>query len=270
MINYYTISPEPALANYVRSFWVLEGVVNTKAPYIHRTMADGGAELFFHYRGIFDELHTDGRQERSVASGISGPSKKYSRFSIHENFGMFGVYLYPFALQKLFNIPASALSNEMPDLKTLFGQEGANLEERMMLAAGNLQRTEILNNFFRKQLLKNYCTDAPLLHAIHHVVQQKGNINVDELAARCFLSKRQFERRFRTCSGFTPKLYSRIIRFQAAAGLYGNKFKSLTEIAYNCGYYDQSHFIHDFKEFSGYHPRKYFSGNAEGVEWRDC
>lgn len=48
-----------------------------------------------------------------------------------------------------------------------------------------------------------------------------------------------------------------------------NKKKSLTDIAYDCGYYDQSHFINDFKEFSGYHPSQYFSGQTEGTTWKD-
>jgi len=89
------------------------------------------------------------------------------------------------------------------------------------------------------------------------------------LANDYFLSERQFERQFRKFSGFSPKLFSRIVRFQSALTQYGNNEKSLTEIALETGYYDQSHFIHDFKEFSGYHPKQYFSGNSGAIEWRD-
>ncbi len=80
---------------------------------------------------------------------------------------------------------------------------------------------------------------------------------------------RQFERKFKQFSGFSPKLFSRIIRFQSAIKKYDDKKMPLTEIAYECGYYDQSHFIHDFKEFSGYSPMQYFSGKAEGVEYKE-
>ncbi|MBC8045504.1 MAG: AraC family transcriptional regulator, partial [Fimbriimonadaceae bacterium] len=93
--------------------------------------------------------------------------------------------------------------------------------------------------------------------------------NVEQLARQNFLSIRQFERNFKEFSGFRPKLFSRIIRFQSALSEYDNKGKPLTEIAYACGYYDQSHFIHDFKEFSGHYPKHYFSGKAEGAEYRD-
>ena len=72
--------------------------------------------------------------------------------------------------------------------------------------------------------------------------------------------------------GFPPKLYSRITRFQAALGEYGSG-KSLTDIAYDCGYYDQSHFINDFREFSGYNPKVYFSGQLKAPiisKHKDC
>jgi transcriptional regulator GlxA family with amidase domain len=94
-------------------------------------------------------------------------------------------------------------------------------------------------------------------------------VDVNALAGKCFLSRRQFERNFKACSGFSPKLYTRIIRFQAAAKEYGMQYQSLTDIAYRCGYYDQSHFIHDFKEFSGFHPKEYFYGKPEGLDYRD-
>lgn len=92
---------------------------------------------------------------------------------------------------------------------------------------------------------------------------------VEALAKQVFQSTRQFERTFKQFAGFNPKLFSRIIRFQTALGEYHNKDKSLTEIAYECGYYDQSHFIQDFKEFSGHNPKEYFSGKTEATEWRD-
>jgi AraC-like DNA-binding protein len=267
MIGYFTIQPKPAISNYVRAFWILEGK-NLNWPYTHRTTADGGAELFFHYKGVFDELHTGNKIERSCATGISGPTQKFNRFRIQENFAMFGVYLYPFALQRIFNIPATALSNELTDLQTLMGQEGSDLEEQIMLAENNIERAQIMTAFIEKRLARNYLADPSLFSAIHYVIKTKGTVKIEDLAARHFLSSRQFERKFKTFSGFSPKLYSRIIRFQTATNHYGNKNKTLTDIAYDCGYFDQSHFIHDFKEFSGYVPKQYFSGHAEGTEWR--
>lgn len=268
-MRYYTMAPPSSLSGYIKCFWVLEGQASDALPYVHRAMADGCVELVFHYQGIFDELLSQGTRERSWTSGISGPSRYYRRFSIEQPFSIFGVYMYPFSVERFFKIPASAVCNSMPELYDLMGQEGKDLEEQVMLACNNATRFQLLTTFFEKKLQQ--LTDQPpgIFSSISYILQTRGQVNVDEMAQRSFLSVRQFERNFKQFAGFSPKLYTRIIRFQAAVQQYGNRAISLTDIAYRCGYYDQSHFIHDFKEFSGHHPRNYFLGNAEGTEWRN-
>lgn len=128
---------------------------------------------------------------------------------------------------------------------------------------------EIERSFLENKLSKNYLNQPDVFSCINDIIQSKGVTDIKTLADRHFLSLRQFERKFKHFSGFSPKLFSRIIRFQSAIKRYDNKKMPLTEIAYDCGYYDQSHFMHDFKEFSGYHPMQYFSGGAEGVEYKE-
>ncbi|MFT3827113.1 MAG: helix-turn-helix transcriptional regulator [Chitinophagaceae bacterium] len=267
---YYTIPAPPSLAGYIRFFWVLEGNASGEMPYVHRSMADGCAELLFHYKGVFDELLPQGGRKASFISGISAPSRQFRRFIIDRPFAMFGAWLYPFAITRLFNIPVAAISNTMPDLHSLLGQEGRELEEQMMLAADNTIRVQLLTAFLEKKLHTGTVKQPAIFSSISYLLQTRGQVSVNELAGRSFLSIRQFERNFKQFAGFSPKLYTRIIRFQAAMQQYGNRRTSLTDIAYQCGYYDQSHFIHDFKEFSGHHPRHYFSGKAEGTEWKEA
>lgn len=265
-MKYYTIPPPPSLSGYVRFFWVLE----SDDPYTHRSMADGCVEMVFHYNGIFDEVMPDNKPEKSYASGIQGPSQYFRRFTISKGFGIFGVYLYPFAVTQLFSLPTTEITNQMPDMETFMGQRGKDLEEKIMLATDNAQRVKIMSEFLENQLLKNNSTPHYLCRAIRDIIQRKGNIRVNDIAAQHFLSTRQFERKFKELAGFAPKLYARIIRFQAATFEYCNKHKSLTDIAYECGYYDQSHFINEFKAFSGFHPKAYFSGATEATAWIDA
>ncbi len=267
-MTYYTLQPSQKLSPFVKCFWVLEDNRANENPYIHRTLANGFPELIFHYRGIFDEIFPGGI-ERSFTSGIHGQTQKFRRFIIKENFGIFGVYLYPSAIPQFFSSPATELTDEMPDLEALLGQEGKFLEEKMMTARDNVQRVKIISAFLGEKISENYLYQPDVFSCINHIIQSKGVANIKTLAGKHFLSVRQFERKFKQFSGFPPKLFSRIIRFQAAIKKYDNKKLPLTEIAYECGYYDQSHFIHDFKEFSGYHPMKYFSGKAEGTEYKD-
>ncbi len=267
MFSYQLIPPHPALAPYVRSYWILEAALEPGQPYTHRTMADGCAEMVFHFKGRFTELY-DNHSELSFYSGIHGQSGAFRRFLINESFGIFGVYLYPYALWRLFRLQATDLSNQMPDLGLVLGSEGKIMEERMMLAATHQARIELLNHWLLEKVKRYEARQPPVFKAIQEIILNRNNTNVQKMATDHFLSVRQFERNFKQYAGLSPKLFSRIIRFQQALNNYG-KGHSLTDIAYQCGYYDQAHFIHDFKTFSGYNPAAYFSGNNEATQYFD-
>jgi len=267
-MRYLTIPPSPKLAPYVRMFWVYEGEASEQKPYVYRGYADGCTEMVFHYRGVYDQL-IDGKQVGSLAAGIQGQASRYSRFIVDRDWGIFGCYLYPFALPKLFALPATDFTDSLTGFGSVLGREGIELEELMLTAADNLDRVAILTDFLERRLC-DVRTEEPLVFAaIGHIINTRGLVNVRELAREYFLSNRQFERKFKEFAGFSPKTYSRIIRFQAALKEYGSN-KSLTDIAHDCGYYDQSHFINDFKEFTGYKPKIYFSGQAEGSEYLEA
>jgi AraC-like DNA-binding protein len=268
-MRYYTIPPPPSLAAYVRYFWVLEGEASIAQPYIHHSMADGCAELLFHYNGVFDELITDKRTESSFRSGIAGQTKMTRRFVIQQNFSMFGAWLYPFAITELFAIPATAITDQMPDLRSALGNEAVELEEKIMLANDTASRVSILSGLLEKKLPRAKKQAPGIFETIQHIISTNGMTNVEELAKRNFLSTRHFERNFKNATGFNPKLFSRIIRFQSVLNNYGKENGSLTGMAYEAGYCDQSHFIHDFKQFSGHNPKAYFSGKTGATQWRD-
>lgn len=248
---------------------MLEGEASGDNPYVHRSMADGCAELLFHYNGIFDELVPDNSIESSFQSGIGGQSQIVRRFIIKNNFGIFGAYLYPFALSQLFSLPATELSNQMLDLKTLMGEKADEINEKIMLVPDNRSRVNILARFLEDKLSKAKKPPPGVFETIRHIIAINGMTSVEDLAKRNFLSTRHFERNFKRFAGFSPKLFSRIIRFQSAASQFGKVEKSLTSIAYDAGYYDQSHFIQDFKSFSGHTPKEYFSGKTETTKWKE-
>lgn len=268
-MKYYVTPPPLELAPYVRFFWGFEGagISTGHDPYVYRSMADGCLEMVFHYKGLWEELTPRGK-ENSFVSGMHGQSQHFRRFITEEDFGIFGVYFYPFAATILFELPANWLSNEMADMKTCFGAQGAALEEQIVLASSYDERIAITTQFLQKRLTRSDKADKGICLTIRKIIESKGQTDIEALAKNQFLSLRQFQRNFRLYAGFSPKLYCRIIRFHAAMNHYRKAYRSLTDIAYDCGYYDQSHFIREFKEFSGYHPKQFFWGRSEGIEWR--
>ncbi|WP_422079906.1 DUF6597 domain-containing transcriptional factor [Ulvibacterium sp.] len=264
-MKFQTFKPSRQLTTFVKSFWTLE----SDQPYTHYSMADVCPELLFHFRGQFDELHDSGKKEKSFTAGIHGQTRITRKFQISQGFGIFGVSLYPQAIPLLFGIPTNEISNYMPDLNILLKAEGDELEEKIATASDNFQRKKIIEDFIESKLSQYHKEQLPVFSCINAIIENRGQTKVRQLANDCFISERQFERQFLKFSGFTPKLFSRIVRFQSVLSKYQNVEKSLTVIALDAGYYDQSHFVHDFKEFSGHLPKDYFSGNSDVTKWRN-
>src|SRR4029453_12970107 len=220
-MKYQTIPPSPKPAQYVRCFWIYEGEASTARPYIYRAYANGCAELVFHYQSTFDQL-IDGQAERSFAAAIHAQARKHSRFVVHQNWGIFGCYLYPYALPRLFSFPANDFTDRETDFQSVLGGEGKELEERMLTASGNSHRLQILSHFLENRLAINRREEPLVFASIGQIINRRGLVSVREMARENFLSHRQFERKFKEFSGFPPKLFARINRFQAALTQYGN------------------------------------------------
>ena len=267
-MNFYTIAPPAHLSEYIRFFWVLEGKASKPNPYVHRTMANGCVELFFHYQGGFGELDNGDLIFPSKRSGIQGQTQFFRRFKVEVDFGIFGAYLFPHILPLVFSVSSLEMSNQEPSFDEVLGNVGANLEEQIMLAPNNDTRAFILGNFIERRLTQAKSVKPGIMESIQMIVKQGGRQNVNQLASQNFLSVRQFERNFKTYAGFSPKLYSRIVRFQSTLAYYKQNIP-LAAIALENGYYDQSHFIHEFRQFSGHNPKAYFSGTTESTRWKD-
>jgi AraC-like DNA-binding protein len=255
-VNYKIIKPPQQLSDYVRFFWYLETNAATDKPFVHHAFAYPCPEIVFCYKGQF-KYSLESGPEKILTSGIFGQTQTFSKVSSSAEFGVFGFYLYPHALPQLFRLPASEITNQSVDIKAFCGKEGEILEERIMLAPNNDHRLKLVCDFLESRL-KNERTEYKQIFSSINLIPTTCRItSVRALAGNSFLSVRQFERRFKEFSGFSPKLFLRITRFNSVLNK-AFQDKSLAQIAYECGYYDQSHFIHDFQKFSGHNPKEYF------------
>lgn len=247
-MSYITIAPCKELRDFVQHFWVAkwdeQSLATTSTYYM---TASSLTEMAFGFNG--SDL---------AFSSIQGQTANNSQFIASGFYELFGVSLYAEAVPVLFHTPACELNDHFISPDTLLGQDGQTLTEKIALARTTQERISIISDYFVLQLSRQWIGDPAITSAVQLIRQQRGNVNIAKLSDDFCLSKKQFERRFRAASGFNPKLFSRIVRFEAALSNYSN-FENLTGAAYANGYYDQAHFIHDFKAFSGYSPTKFLS-----------
>ena len=110
--------------------------------------------------------------------------------------------------------------------------------------------------------------DFGFVKRLNGLVESNVVTSIPSLVNDFNLSRRQFERKFKEYSGFSPKEFFKIVRFKNAMKESARGEKSLAQIAIECGYYDQSHFTHEFKKYSGYSPREYSLNNLEAPDPR--
>jgi AraC-like DNA-binding protein len=267
-MKYFTIEPSKTIGSYVRFFWVLEGEASEENPFCHRALADHRAELIFYYEGDFSIDENSAKPEKTFSSGLFAQNRSYHKFSTTKKFGLFGVYLYPYVLPELFFVPANEVSDQRIDLVSLLGKDGRFLEEKILTAQDNLERVETLTAFFEERILKKKYDHHQISALVKQIADSPALISIDDLVEKAFLSRRQFERRFKTLSGYSPGEFLRLVRFTQILKTSPVPDQSLAQMALSWGYYDQSHFISDFRGYSGYSPGEYFKQQLEAETYR--
>jgi AraC-like DNA-binding protein len=182
------------------------------------------------------------RTHRSVELILSG------------NVDAFTIVFLPGAFSALFGVPAVELTNGDFDGEEVLGRRINELYARLGEVFAFHERVQIADSF-----LTSIRPDSESVNAIIRTAQamigNNGSVRVSELAHETGYGLRQFERRFGQEIGISPKLYARIIRFEAAL-----KRRAIapttrwTDIAHDLGYHDQMHMVHDFTRLCGDSP----------------
>jgi len=159
----------------------------------------------------------------------------------------------PHALQTLFGVNATALTNACVELAEF---SAAQLDMRLLEARSDQDCVSLLIGFLGAKLRRRPPADTLIAESLRLIHKNASSIAVNDLLGHLSLSERQFEKRFRQTVGVPPQFYIRIKRFNQAIRLIKmRQFERLTDLAQSLNYYDQSHFIRDVKAFSGITPK---------------
>lgn len=243
--------PTDRLKPYIRYFVVSENDVETE----YKILPSTGLVIGFQYR---EQLATikDKKENKLSSAGITGISDGYKIFKNSANIGTILVCFTETGFAHFASHPANELFNLSISLDNIFNKsEVKEVEEKLSLSITDKQRIKIVEQFLLSQL-KDIQTDKLIVEAVKLIYQSKGTIRIKELNEKLFISQSPFEKRFRKVVGTTPKKFASIIRFNTVLDNL-NKTKSLTEICYENNFFDQAHFIKDFKQFTGDTPEDF-------------
>jgi AraC-like DNA-binding protein len=179
----------------------------------------------------------------------------------------FAMFLRPLGLQQLFRAPGAELTNEACDGRALLGKGIEELLYRLAERASFEERVQVAERFLLPLAINARARNLVMKTAAH-IIQRKGAVRIDELARHTGLGLRQYERRFVDELGMTPKLFSRITRFQLALDTKRlERQRSWLSIAHEFGYFDQAHMVHDFQNLSGEVPGQTLIQSGDLQPW---
>ena len=266
-MNYQRILPIPALQRYVRYFGVLESD-DAGASKSYGVIADGCPGLIFQENPDAFLDHSGNVLPQLFLHGLT---TKHSGKTAKGSFRNIGVYFQPHAIKAIFGTDAFELTNQYVDLQALVKND---LASQLLEAASTEKKIQILSLFLCDRLDQNKHRENPrIAWTLERIIKQGAETSLTEIQAELNLSERSLERIFKTDIGLSPKLFTRITRFQSSLNhLRSQKFDSLTDVALSNLFYDQSHYIREFKEFAGVTPKQFLRQAHEQAvnfpEWR--
>ncbi len=261
-MSYQIAKPSFFLSQYVKQYWAIEGNIPNNSEHIQRIVPNGLMDLILYLGDRPKSL--DENKQLSENTILGGQQKAYYDLAVSGRLSLFSISFLPHAAKVFFGIPADEFFDQNIALKYIIKEGVAALEISVAESDTFEDRIRIIESFLYKQILKNskpYELDR-IINSLRLINQSFGVIDIETLASSACLSRKQYERSFAAHIGSSPKQFLRTIRFQNSIHQkQQNRNIQLTELAYSCGYYDQSHMIHDFKMLSGKTPTQYFADN---------
>ncbi|HTW63161.1 MAG TPA: helix-turn-helix domain-containing protein [Bryobacteraceae bacterium] len=241
MALYCEEAPGGSLSRWVECAWFLDSAGEVSS---HRVPPDGCVDIVY---------------DRGQGLRVIGAMTLEQRFAFPQGTAMAGLRFRPGMARAFLGISPAELTDRSTGLADLLPRGARAIERQLDDAASIRDALRILLG----NLAAPESNPDPVQKAIGALTAANGNADLDTLANQANLSPRQFRRRCLEESGLTPKHLARVLRFRHASAIARSSQRlDWVSIALDAGYCDQSHFIRDFREFTGHTPMAVFSNTA--------
>ncbi|WP_044223087.1 AraC family transcriptional regulator [Chitinophaga pinensis] len=245
-VTYREFLPHSQLQPFIYCYWQLKTTAPLSEQFNYRVVADGCIDIFFELNNPTDNY-------------IMGFCKKYTAFVLENNFNYVGIRFLPTMFPQLFKVNAAELSNRFEHLSAVHPETAAFIATQLHDALQPGDISQIFDQYFL-QVLSNAAIDEDprLYNALALILDNCGVVDIEK-DLNTGISSRQLRRLFGFYIGDSAKTFSKVVRFQhilkakpSAQSLRQNK------LFFDSGYYDQAHFIKEFRNFYGVTPSKAF------------
>lgn len=244
--------PCDALKQYVDRFTISEAEDESA----YKVLPGTGVVIGFQFKGKLYQVNK-GIKTPLSRSGVTGLSDTYKLFENSADIGTVLVYFKDGGASVFFREPIHELFGSSLSLDNfILRSELLLLEEQLSEADAHADKIKVVEQF----LLSRIRVDKPdmlVVRALNLIYERNGNVRISDLSDQLNISQSPLEKRFRKVVGASPKKFASIVRFRHILKSHSNS--SLTGLGLDAGFYDQSHFIKEFKKFTGDTPDNYFN-----------
>lgn len=251
-MKFETHIPTELLRPFVKAYTIIESENGT----LNRVVPSTSFALAFRFRGQISYLNDDNKAILPPAA-FSGLRKSVRLINYAPRSAALIVLFRETGTSAFFKLPLHELFEQSISLDNFFPlAEISQVEERLAESGSNASKIAVIERFLLSKIIC-HTPDALVPEAISRIYAANGNIRMKESANSLYISQDAFEKRFRKIAGATPKQFSRIVKMNAVIRQH-HIDTSFLDIAFENGYYDQSHFNKDFRIFTGQTPGDFF------------
>lgn len=260
-MDYRTYEPCNELSPFIKCYWTLFAPKEAE-PQKQRIVPDGCMEMIFHCGDLYKQYLENGNYLIQPKSFVFGQITQALDIEPTGETAIFSVRFQPDGFTAFASMPVGQMENRAVPLHELFGDEGIALEKDVLQATITEVKISIIEKFLIQKLITPESINQLIKSSVEMILRLGGQVSIDDLSDSLQINRRKLERKFSTVIGLSPKQLSKIIRLQATLKtLSAQNAANLTTVAYEGNYYDQAHFIKDFKEFTGVSPKQFYGDN---------
>jgi AraC-like DNA-binding protein len=257
--------PSLPLRSLVQSYWTGDFNLYSENQFVQTVVPNGCIELIIHLTREQCELVKDNEWGKTPESMFIGLRTSAYNVRFDKLVRVFGIRFFPEGFYAAFGVSPSHFTHSFEDCRDVLGQEFSEYCCRLRDLKDARAQVELTENYLlkmqsRRSAREDYLRLAPVI-----IRRNNGTEPLESVLKQLPVSLRQLQRGFKEKFGITAKEYTRLVRMNAIQKYMQSAMINLTDLTYEIGFADQSHFIREFKLITGISPRKFLDQRSEYI-----
>ena len=257
-MEFKQFSPSEILSPYIRHYYVFES--ESDLAFEDTVFPSGDMEMIFNLGDGVWEFAAGNRFSKTPPAELWGQITQPLAIKSRGRHIMLGIKFFPHSAAYFFNDEIRSFNDQVSDLADILGPSVKILHAQLLEFNDLNRRIELVEMFLWRKLRDNQ-NKSSRINKVAHILSSLGKNAADPdliaIASRHGITTRYLHKLVYQNTGLSPTSFTKINRFQFSLKLVAANKLTFTSIAYECGYFDQSHFIRDFKSFTGLTPSAY-------------